>query len=719
MVLSIDDKSYPAGLSGEEFRFWKRRGSDVHSCSMSIDEAINRAFALFADGRLEEAAIEARRVLGEDPARPQAHRVLAGVAFREGRLDEAEAAARRAWEIDSTVPEAAANLAAILVARGEAAEAEALANQAVALAPDFASAWINLGLAQKQLARFHDAVVSLRRAVELQESNHGAWTNLGNVLCEVGEYEEAAACCRQALQRQPRSAEAVNNLGNALLKLGRPAAAIESYQRALREEPGMIEAEFNLGTALEHAGRLSEAEAVQRNVLARDETNYRAANNLGVVLKLQGRLEEAATMFAGSRQSGSGSSAAATNQLATMLCQAGHTPPEILEAHRRCALEQWGDVLRDSSRPQSRPQRSAGPLRVGFVSPDLGRHPVGWFLLGGFEALDRERVQPVCFSDRVQIDMFTERFRSGSETWRDIRGRDDETVATWIRDERIDVLVDLAGHTGHHRLGVFARRPSPLQLSWIGYPSTTGLVAIDGLIADDVLVPDGAGAGFSETVLRLPGGHVSYLPLIGGPAVKQRTGGQGIVLGSFNKLDKTTPEVLGTWAEIMGRCPGSRLVLRNRGLEDGSVAERILGILAAAGVAAERVRLQGWVPHEELLAGYAEIDIGLDPFPFSGGLTSCEALWSGVPVVTWAGDRMCGRQTASFLSRVGLDDLVAGTREEYIERVVDLAADGPRRAILRTELRGRMQDGPLCDARRLAEEFTAAVEEAYRRLAVL
>ena len=139
----------------------------------------------------------------------------------------------------------------------------------------------------------------------------------------------------------------------------------------------------------------------------------------------------------------------------------------------------------------------------------------------------------------------------------------------------------------------------------------------------------------------------------------------------------------------------------------------------AAGVAAERVRLQGWVPHEELLAGYAEIDIGLDPFPFSGGLTSCEALWSGVPVVTWAGDRMCGRQTAAFLSRVGLDDLVAGTREEYIERAVDLAMDGPRRAILRTELRGRMQDSPLCDARRLAEEFIEAVEEACRRLAVL
>ncbi len=686
---------------------------------MGIQEAIDRAFESFAAGRLEDAAVEARGVLAEMPNEPRAHRVLAGVAFREGRLAEAEAAARLAWEIDSTVPEAAANLAAILVARGNAVEAEALARQAVALAPDFASAWINLGLAQKQQVRFHDAVLSLRRAVELQADNHGAWTNLGTALCEVGEYEKAAECCRRALQRQPRSAEATNNLGNALLKLGEPDAAIEAYRRALLEEPGMLEAEFNLGTALEQAGRLSEAETVQRRVLSRDGTNHRASNNLGVVLKLQGRLEEAAAMFVKSRQLNPQATAAATNQLATMLCQPGHTPAAILEAHRRCALEQWGDLLRDDSQGRREPRRSRGALRVGFVSPDLGRHPVGWFLLGGFEALDPERVQSVCFSDRVQTDMFTDRFRSAAETWHDIRGRDDETVAAWIRDERIDVLIDLAGHTGHHRLGVFARRPSPLQLTWIGYPCTTGLATIDGLIADDVLVPDGAETGFNETVLRLPGGHVSYLPPIGAPAVVERAGVPEVVFGSFNKLDKTTPEVLGTWAEIMDRCPGSRLVLRNRGLADGPVAERILEILAGAGVAADRVVLRDWVPHDELLAGYAEIDIGLDTFPFSGGLTSCEALWMGVPVVTWAGDRMCGRQTASFLSRVGLQDLVAGTRPEYIERAVDLAVDGARRTSLRRELRGRMQDGPLCDTRRLAVEFTEAVEEACRRAAVL
>ena len=292
-------------------------------------------------------------------------------------------------------------------------------------------------------------------------------------------------------------------------------------------------------------------------------------------------------------------------------------------------------------------------------------------------------------------------------------------VDEWVRDAGIDVLVDLAGHTGRHRLGVFARRPAPLQLTWIGYPSTTGLASIDGLVADEVLVPVGAEGGFCERIIRLEGGHISFLPPVDAADVTVRPAADEVVFGSFNKLDKTTPDVLSAWAEILVRHGSSRLVLRSRGLDDRRVADRFVSLLAGAGVEPDRIECHGWVSHPELLAGYGEIDIGLDPFPFSGGLTTCEALWMGVPVVTWAGERMCGRQSASFLARVGLEELVAVSREDYVAKAIGLAEDPVLRRSLRGELRGRVAEGPLGDGRRLAREFTSMVERAWREWDVL
>jgi predicted O-linked N-acetylglucosamine transferase (SPINDLY family) len=680
---------------------------------MDVPSEIRRSYDLFAAGRLDEAAGVAREVLAVSADEPSAHRVLAGVFLRRGDLEQAVSSARRAYEIDSTVPEAAANLAAVLVAAGEGGEAELMARRAIELDAEFVSGWVNLGLACGCQKRPHDAAEAFRRAVDLQPGHYGAWTNLGNVLIEMGEYVEAADCSRRALSIRPGLAGTENNLGNALLKLGQLDESIAAYHRSLAISPRDLETRYNLGIALEHAGRLSESEAMQRGVLESAAGHARATNNLGVVLKLQGRLAEAAEQFERARELSPDSTAAVANRLATMLCRDDVSTDEILAAHRQSSLELWGDLESSRSSPaQARSDRS--PLRVGFVSPDFGQHPVGRFLLGAFESFDTDRVQAVCFSDRVQVDAFTDRFRSASAEWFDIRGREDEQVAEWIGGAGIDVLVDLAGHTGHHRLGVFARRPAPLQLTWIGYPSTTGLDAIDVLVADEVLVPEGAEVSFSEEVVRLEGGHISYLPAVGDHEVVARPESDEVVFGSFNKLDKTTPAVLATWAEVLQGHHGSRLVLRSRGLDDPQVADRVIGILGDAGLESDRIECHGWVSHTELLAGYGEIDIGLDPFPFCGGLTTCEALWMGVPVVTWAGDRMCGRQSAAFLARVGLEDLVASSREDYVARAVGLAEDAGRRGVLRDELRGRVTEGPLGDGRRLALEFTSMVERAWR-----
>jgi len=685
---------------------------------MDVSSEIRRSFDLFAAGQLDEAAELAGAVLAVSPEEPSAHRVLAGVFLRRGQLDQALDSARRAWEIDPSVPEAAANLAAILVEVRQGEAAEQMARRAIEMAPDFVSAWVNLGLAYRCQSRQHDAVDAFRQAVQLQPEHHGALTNLGNVLCEVGEYAEAAECSRRVLKMRPGMAAAENNLGNALLKLGQIDEAILAYRRALAGGPDDSEIEYNLAIALEQAGRLSESEDVQRSVLSRVPDHARATNNLGVALKLQGRLDEAAEQFERAGQLSPRSTPAAANRLATMLCRPAGSLEEILSAHRESCEVLWGEFESPTAADPD-PRAVDAPLRIGFVSPDFGHHPVGRFLLGGFESFAAHRVQAVCFSDRIQVDAFTDRFRSAADDWFDIRGRDDSVVAGWIRDAGIDVLVDLSGHTGRHRLGVFSRRPARLQLTWIGYPSTTGLSAIDGLIADEVLVPEGSEAAFCERIIRLADGHVSYLPPIDAPDADVRTGSAEVVFGSFNKLDKTTPEVLATWAEILLGHPDSRLVLRSRGLDDPRVAERFGGLLVEAGVDRDRISLHGWVSHSELLAAYGEIDVGLDTFPFSGGLTSCEALWMGVPVVTWAGRRMCGRQTASFLSRVGLENLVAASEDEYIEKALAVAGDVALRRSLRIELRDRMRDGPLCDGQRLAEEFTSAVERAWREWDVL
>jgi len=679
---------------------------------MNLSSDLKRSIELFSAGEFERAGNLAARALQETPDEPMAHRILAGVHLRRGDPKAAVVAARRGLELDEQAPDAAANLASALVAAKEGTEAEQVARRAIELDPDHVSGWINLGLACRLLSRHHDAAEAFRQAVARQPRHFGGWTNLANALVDIGAYAEAVGSARRALEIQPGAPGALNNLGNALLKQGELDQAQRCYRQALSANPGDAETSYNLGIAQEQLGQLSSAEATFRGVLQADPAHSRAINNLGVVLKLQGRLDEAAVKFERVTDQEPRSVAAAANCLSTMLCQSAWSPAEILQAHQRTAARLWAASPVDGRRVATSAERPLGPrpLRVGFISPDFGHHPVGRFLLGAFESLDRDRVQAICFSDRIQVDSMTDRFHAAATEWHDIRGRSDEAVFETAVQSGLDLLVDLAGHTGRNRLGVLAQRAAPVQWTWIGYPCTTGLEAIDAVLADDVLVPLGQDDAFSESVVRLDGGHVSYLPPVDAPDVSVRNG--EVVLGSFNKIDKTTPEVVATWSEILKQCDGGRLVMRSRGLDDPAVVDRFRRQFEESGIDASRVEFHGWIAHSELLAAYGEIDLALDTFPFSGGLTSCEALWMGVPVVTWAGDRMCGRQTASFLHRVDATELVASNLEEYVAVAVEWATDLQRCRSLRTELRDRMRTGPLCDPDRLAEEFTRACERA-------
>ena len=332
---------------------------------------------------------------------------------------------------------------------------------------------------------------------------------------------------------------------------------------------------------------------------------------------------------------------------------------------------------------------------------------------------DRQAFEVFCYAEVARPDDWTARIREHADAWRSTVGMDDSAAAKQIREDGIDVLVDLAGHTGQNRLLVFAKRPAPVQVTWLGYPNTTGLTAIDYRLTDEIADPEGdADALYTETLVRLPGGFVCYGPASDTPEAAACPVHQcgSVTFGSFNVLSKVTPEVVAVWAEILDRVPKSRLLMKNRSLADEETRARYLQMFDAHGVAAERIELCAWINSSAgHLGAYARVDIGLDPFPYNGTTTTCEALWMGVPVVTLSGDRHSGRVGASILTRVGLADLVAEAEAAYVEKAVALAGDIDRLAALRLELRDRLGRSPLCDAPAFIRYVEAAYREMWRR----
>jgi protein O-GlcNAc transferase len=341
---------------------------------------------------------------------------------------------------------------------------------------------------------------------------------------------------------------------------------------------------------------------------------------------------------------------------------------------------------------------------------------VGFFLVRVLENLDRSRAETFCYSDRVATDELTSRLQAAAGVWRDATALDHAQLAQQIRADGIDVLFDLAGHTADNRLLTFARKPAPIQLTWLGYAGTTGLVAMDYLLADRYEVSEGAERHYQERVLRLPDGYVCYDPPRRAPAVSPLPALQQgyVTFGSFNNPAKINAQVAALWANILRRVPRARLMLKYTGWDDAAAVRSLAESLVAAGVEAGRLQCHGWSPHAELLAHYQRVDLAIDPFPYSGGLTTCEALWMGVPVVTCPGETFASRHSLSHLSSIGLTETVARDPDHYVELAVALAQDLPRLAALRARLRPQMESAPLCDGPRLARNLLTLLRRVWQ-----
>jgi predicted O-linked N-acetylglucosamine transferase (SPINDLY family) len=596
-----------------------------------------------------------------------------------GRFVEAASLCDEVLRLDAKDFDAWHMLGALHGKTGRLAEAAACIRKAIALRPEHAEAHLNLGLALRDQGRFPEAIEAFQAAFRLRPENTMAQDCLTHALLAVGRLDDAIKAFREALVTHPRRPELHLNLGYAYKQLNQFERSIECFQEVQRLNPDLPFLYTNLGSSLCFQGRHAEAIACYREGLRRNPSDFRARTNL----------------------------------LLTLNYLPGQDQGEVFQEHRAWG-EMHGNVApRELSFPNDRdPERR---LRIGYVSQDLRTHSVAYFFEPVLRMHDRDAVETFCYASVIHPDATTARLRSLSGHWIDITRLTDEQVASRVRADRIDILVDLAGHTGRSRLPIFAHKPAPVQVTYLGYPNTTGLATVDYRLTDALADPEGQEAFYVERLERLPGCFLCYQPPETAPVVAPAPVNAAgyVTFGSFNNQSKINAEVISAWAEILRAVPDARFVVKNISLSDGPTEARLRQMFLEHGVASDRIDLTGRIPADaEHLALYGKIDIALDTFPYTGTTTTCEALWMGVPVVTLTGRAHVGRVGVSILSAAGLDQFIATGPDDYVARAVDLAANPLKLAELRAAMRERVRHSPLCDARR----FTGNLETAYREM---
>lgn len=537
---------------------------------------------------------------------------------------------------------------------------------------------LSIALDHHRSGRLGTAISIYRQIIEADPSQPDPFHLLGVIARQNGKHELALDFIRHAIELKGDSEIFHNNLGGAYLDLRRNAEAVACFRRAIEISPSYAIAHNNLGGALIEQGLIDEAANCFRSAI-RHKPNYAEAHS---------------------------------NLLLT------------LQYDERISLEQLYKAHLDFDRQQTKGLQSSCPTRSrsqakprwGFVSADLGRHPVGYFLAGVLENLAAHGIETFCYSDRTDRDDLTQRIQTAVHEWREVVGIGDEELADLIRRDNIDILFDLGGHTARNRLLVFARKPAPIQISWAGYVGTTGLKTMDYLLADALEIPSDAERYYRERVLRMPHGYVCYEPPSYAPPVSSlpalSTG--HVTFGCFNNPIKLSSRIISVWTNILHRVPDSRLVLKHKIWNDPGIVERFSHRFAET-IDPGRIQFLEYSPHRDLLAHYHQIDIALDPLPYTGGLTTCEALWMGVPVITCPGDTFAGRHSLSHLSNIGLTQTIAKDLDEYVELAVQWAKDLQGLSALRSGLRERMAASPLCDIPRFTSDLVALLTNVERQ----
>jgi predicted O-linked N-acetylglucosamine transferase (SPINDLY family) len=657
---------------------------------------------------------------------------------RAGRRREAETIYRELIQRRPESPELHYNLANLLKSDARLDEAIEGFEAAIALRPHYPDALNNLALVLLQQGKCDEAITCCRRAIAIAPDHLAACNNLGNALRRMGRLDEAIECYQHALSHPPRQAATLNNLGSAMKDAGQLPSALRCFHEALLLEPARAETHNHLGVVLKMIDLLDDALLFFQRALQIQPDYPEALNNLGLLFKDMARLDEAIACFERALATKPPRADVHSNLLYTLLF---HPTRNVQLVHE---LQRWNSLharfLQATAGAHHTDKTSGRRLKIGYVSPDFRHHCAASFLLPLLASHDHEKFEIHCFAGVIRPDDMTERFMKLADRWHSTVGWSDEEMAWRICEHRIDILVDCTLHLAGNRLLVFARKPAPLQVSWLGYPGSTGLSAIDYRITDPHLEPVDARA-CAEEPYRLPETFWCYDPLEGPGFRVQGSGKEGkdatssateasagatevndlpgetngfVTFGCLNNFCKINEPLLRMWSSVLRRVPKSRLILL---APSGSPRRWVLEVLATEQIECSRLQFELSRSRSEYLRLYHQIDIALDSFPYNGHTTSLDALWMGVPVVTLAGSSAVSRAGVCHLNNLELSEFIANNAEEFVEIGASLAEDLARLARLRKTLRPRMERSPLMDATRFARNMENAYLELWRRTA--
>jgi predicted O-linked N-acetylglucosamine transferase (SPINDLY family) len=609
-------------------------------------------------GRLPQAELLYRQARALAPKSFDALHLSGLLAYQQARIAEAIELLGRAHRIEPQAHTCEMRYAVALLAARRGPEAEKHLRHAVTVKPDFHEAWDNLAYGLKLQDRLSEAVACHERSVALKPDHAPGWYNFGLTLASLGRLKEALACHDRARAADPSYALAIFGRAQALHRANRIAEAVAEYGRFIARQPRNLEARSHRLMAMLNLPELS-----------------------------------AETIFA--EHVAYGRAAEAVHGAAT------------------------GLATRAEAVPASEGRADARKLRVAILSPDLREHSCAYFLEPLLEHLPADGFEVLLYHDHFREDAVSRRLAARAAQWRNFIGQPAETVEATIRADAPDILVDLAGHTGmSNRLPLFVRRLAPLQVTYLGYPDTTGLTAMDVRLTDEIADPAGsADRRATEKLVRFAPCAWTYRPTGDAPEVAPSPGraNGGITFGSFNSVGKVTDRTLACWARLLARVPGARLLLKGEGFQVADEREAFLARLVRAGFSPEAVELVGRTPDTRShLALYGRVDIALDPWPYNGTTTTCEALWMGVPVVTLTGERHIARVGTSLVTAAGHPEWAAASEADYERIAVDLAHAPERLAAIRAGLRADLARGPLLDHAGQARRWAAALRAEWR-----
>ncbi len=683
--------------------------------------------------------------LETDPAHADAMHYLGLLKQQTGDVPGAIDCLQRAASIKPDDLALQSNLGKMLQANGRLAEAITAFRKVVSLAPREPSGWLSLSIALRLAREPVEAAGAIRRALELRPQDATAWALLGGVLRDAGETRQAMDAYRQSLTLNPNQPEVCYNLGNALRAIGEVNPAILAYREAIRLKPDFAGAFNNLGNALKSRLDFADAIVALRRAVELDPKSAEIRYNLAVVLAEISELDESIAVSLQAIELDP-RLAKAFNNLGNVYRASG-LPDEAIKAYRQALeldptsaathsnlifllhfhprsdatviYEEATSFAGRHASPFDRPRLFENdpdpnrPLRIGYVSPDFKQHPLSSNFLPLAIAHDRSQYKMICYSNVIRTDEVTTRLRGLADEWHDVAGMDDDALAERIRQDRIDILVDLSVHMAGNRLLVFARKPAPVQATMLCSMGTTGLPMIDYRFSDRYSDPPEFDDPFySEKTIRLPNCYFCHEPPPEQPEVNELPASSAgfITFGSLNAFTKVNPSVIQAWAEILSRVPKSRLILR---CPRGSAQQRVFNAVAQKQVSASHVTfIDRQLPAGQYMGLHNQMDLYLDPFPYASHTTGFDALWMGVPFVTLAGKTDVGRSGVFLLSNVGLAELIAADLDQYLRKTIELASDLPRLSGYRKMLRERMRQSPLVDV----PLFTRNVETEYRRM---